>query len=75
MQLPTVFRPEISSWPPMYAWPRSVKRTLLAASILVVLVAYMLLAGGIIAGLAVLAERVSRQLNICVFSCKATLQA
>ena len=43
----------------MYAWPRSVKRALLTVSVLVVIVAYLLLAGGVIATLAVLAERVS----------------
>ncbi len=56
MQLPTVFRPQISSLPPMYAWPRSVKKALLAFSILMVIAAYILLAGGIIAALAVLAQ-------------------
>jgi hypothetical protein len=56
MQLPTVFRPQISSLPPMYAWPRSVKKALLTFSILVVIAAYILLAGGIIAALAVLAQ-------------------
>jgi hypothetical protein len=59
MQLPTVFRPTFTSLPPMYAWPRLVKRTVLALSVLAVVVAYMLLAGGIIAALAILAERVS----------------
>jgi hypothetical protein len=59
MQLPAVFRPAIQSFPPMYTWPRSVKRVLLALSIMVVLAAYVLLAGGVIATLAVLAERVS----------------
>jgi hypothetical protein len=43
----------------MYAWPRSVKQALLAFSVLVVIAAYILLAGGIIATLAILAERVS----------------
>ena len=59
MQLPTVFRPDIGSVPPMYAWPRSVKQALLACSVVVVIAAYILLAGGIIATLAILAERVS----------------
>ncbi len=58
MQLPTVFRPTIGSFPPMYAWPRSVKRLLLALSVLLVIGAYLLLAGGVIAALAVLAESV-----------------
>ncbi len=56
MQLPVVFRPSTVSLPPMYAWPRSIKRALLAFSVLLVIAAYMLLAGGIIAALAVLAE-------------------
>jgi hypothetical protein len=43
----------------MYAWPRFVKRTVLALSVLAVVVAYVLLAGGIIAALAILAESVS----------------
>jgi hypothetical protein len=59
MQLPTVFRPTFISLPPMYAWPRLVKRTVLALSVLAVVVAYILLAGGIITALAILAERVS----------------
>jgi hypothetical protein len=57
MQLPTVIRPAFL--PPMYAWPRMVKRIVLALSVLAVVVAYMLLAGGIVAALAVLADRVS----------------
>ena len=35
MQLPAVFQPTISSFPPMYAWPRFVKRILLAVSVVV----------------------------------------
>jgi hypothetical protein len=41
----------------MYAWPRAVKQLLLALSVLAVIAAYILLAGGIIAMLAVVAER------------------
>ena len=59
MQLPTVFRRDINTVPPMYAWPRSVKQVLLAFSVLVVIAAYILLAGGIIATLAVIAARAS----------------
>lgn len=59
MQLPTVFRSSVHPLPPMYAWPRSVKRTLLTLSVIAVVAAYLLLAGGLIATLAVLAERVS----------------
>ncbi len=56
MQLPAAFRPSMNSLPPMYAWPRSVKQVFLAAAIVGVLLAYALLAGGIIAILAVFAE-------------------
>ena len=56
MQLPTVFRPTFT---PMYAWPSFVKRTVLTLSVLAVIIAYVLLAGGIIAALAILAERAS----------------
>ena len=56
MQLPIVFQPQISSLPPMYAWPRPIKQVLLAVSVLVVIAAYIILAGGIIAALAVLAQ-------------------
>lgn len=59
MQLPTVFRSSSNPLPPMYVWPRKVKQTLLALSVAVVVAAYLLLAGGVIAALAVLAERVS----------------
>ncbi len=59
MQLPTVFRAPSQPLPPMYAWPRSVKRTLLVLSVLAVAVAYLLLAGGLVVTLAILAERVS----------------
>lgn len=43
----------------MYAWPRYVKRILLLLAVLAVLIAYVLLAGGVVAIMAVLAERVS----------------
>lgn len=59
MQLPTVFKPTFTSLPPMHAWPRFVKRMLLALAVLAVLVAYALLAGGIVAMVAILAERVN----------------
>ena len=60
MQLPTVFdRSSYPTLPPMYAWPRYVKRALLGLAILAVLTAYTLLAGGVVAILAVLAELVS----------------
>ena len=56
MQLPFVFRPPTTSIPPMYTWPRSLKRLLLAFLALTVVAAYVLLGGGIIAFLALLAE-------------------
>jgi len=59
MQLPTVVRPTINTMPPMYTWPRSIKRVILAVAVLLVITAYMLLAGGIIAILAVLAGQIS----------------
>jgi hypothetical protein len=43
----------------MYAWPRPLKRVLLALSVLAVLAAYVLLAGGVIAVLAILANAMS----------------
>jgi hypothetical protein len=58
MQLPTIFH-TTQPLPPMYAWPRSLKRVLLTLSVLVVIAAYLLLAGGVVAALAILAERVS----------------
>lgn len=59
MQLPTVFKPSLTSLPPMYTWPRFVKRMLLSLAILAVLVAYVLLAGGAVAIVAILAERLN----------------
>ncbi|MCB0191024.1 MAG: hypothetical protein KDJ65_03700 [Anaerolineae bacterium] len=57
MQIPAIFRPSSSSLPPLYTWPRSLKKTLLTFAVLIVIGAYMLLGGGIIAFLAILAER------------------
>ena len=55
MQLPTVFRPTYTP-PPMYAWPPAVKRTVLTFSVAAVVVSYLLLAGGLVAALAIFAE-------------------
>jgi len=55
MQLPAVFRPS-TSIPPMYTWPRSLKRLFLTLLICGIAGAYLLLGGGIIALLALLAE-------------------
>jgi hypothetical protein len=43
------------SAPPLHAWPDPIKRILLTFMVIMVLVAYMLLAGGIIIFLGVLA--------------------
>jgi len=57
MQLPVVSRSiMVLSVPPMYTWPRSVKRILLLSAVVGVVAAYVLLGGGIIAFLALLAE-------------------
>ena len=58
MQLPDLFRPSITatSVPPMYTWPRSLKRVLLLLAILAVIAAYVLLGGGILTFLALVAE-------------------
>ncbi len=56
MQLPVAFRSSGASVPPMYTWPRSIKRLLLAVLVLAVVGAYLLLAGGVIAFLALLAK-------------------
>jgi len=57
MQVPVVFRSQ-SSFPPMYTWPRSLKRLLLFVLVGAVVAAYLLLAGGVIGLLALLAEAV-----------------
>lgn len=59
MHLPTVTRPAFSMPPPMYTWSPLVKRVVLLLSLLAVAGAYILLAGGFVATLAILAERVS----------------
>jgi hypothetical protein len=46
----------VSSPLPLHAWPDPIKRILLTFMVVMVLVAYMLLAGGIIALLVVLAQ-------------------
>ena len=56
MQLPTVFNTPLTSLPPMYAWPRLVKRALFSLAVVAVLAAYVLLAGGVVTVLALLAE-------------------
>ena len=57
MQLPVFSRSIMDpSVPPMYTWPRSIKRALLFFAVIGVIAAYLLLGGGIIAFLAILAE-------------------
>lgn len=60
MQIPNLFRPSAISIRPLYLWPRSLKRVLLIVSVLAVVAAYLLMGGGIIAFLAVLAEWIGR---------------
>jgi hypothetical protein len=47
------------SGPPLYTWPDPIKRILLTFMVIMVLVAYMLLAGGIIAFLIILARGIT----------------
>lgn len=49
----------VSSPLPLHAWPDPIKRILLTFVVVTVLVAYMLLAGGIIAFLVMLAQSIS----------------
>ena len=46
------------SSPPLHAWSGPIKRTVLTFAVVMVLVVYMLLAGGIIAFLVVLARSI-----------------
>lgn len=55
MKLPILAPSSFVSVPPLHAWPDPIKRILLTFMVIMVLVAYMLLAGGIIAFLVVLA--------------------
>lgn len=55
MQLPTVLRPTIVL-PPMYTWPRLIKRIVFVFAVILVTAAYLLLAGGIVAGLILLLQ-------------------
>jgi hypothetical protein len=56
MELPTVTRLSFPTMPPLYAWPRFAKRALLVLTVVTVVGAYALLAGGALAALALLAE-------------------
>lgn len=58
MQLPTLIRPPAVSLPPMYTWPRFVKRSLLVISVLLVAAAYAFLTSGIVLVLVILADRI-----------------
>jgi hypothetical protein len=55
MKLSILAASSFVSSPPLHAWPDPIKRTLLTFMVVMVLVAYMLLAGGTIAFLVVLA--------------------
>jgi hypothetical protein len=56
MKMSSILAPSLFvSAPPLHAWPDPIKRILLTLMIVMVLVAYLLLAGGIIAFLVVLA--------------------
>ena len=56
MKLPMLTPSSFISAPPLHAWPDPIKQILLTFIVVTVLVAYMLLAGGIIAFLVVLAQ-------------------
>jgi hypothetical protein len=58
MELPTKFQITVPELPPLYLWPRRWKQVILALAILAVIIAYALLATGIIALLAILAEQI-----------------
>jgi hypothetical protein len=58
MQLPTVLRPTIAL-PPMYTWPRLIKRIVFVFAVILVTAAYLLLAGGIVAGLILLLQGIN----------------
>jgi hypothetical protein len=55
VQLPAAISSSFVSIPPMYTWPKAVKRLMLFGAVLIVIVAYALLGGGLIALLAVMA--------------------
>ena len=56
MKLSSILPPSsFVSAPPLHTWPAPIKRMLLTFIVVMVLIAYMLLAGGIIAFLVVLA--------------------
>ena len=56
MKLSILVPSSFISVPPLHAWPDPIKRILLTLMVVMVLVAYMLLAGGIIAFLIVLTQ-------------------
>jgi hypothetical protein len=56
MKLPMLTLSSFISAPPLHAWPDPIKQILLAFMVVTVLVAYMLLAGGVIAFLVMLAQ-------------------
>ena len=58
MKLPLLAPSLFVSSPPLHAWPDPIKRTVLTFAVVMVIVAYMLLAGSIIAFLVVLARSI-----------------
>lgn len=57
MEIPNSLQRLDLSLPPMHTWPRLVKRIVLAVSVLLILVAYGLVTGGIIVSLIMLARQ------------------
>jgi hypothetical protein len=55
MQLPAAITSSFISIPPMYTWPKTVKRLLLLGAVLTVIFAYLLLGSALIALLALMA--------------------
>jgi hypothetical protein len=55
MQMPEIMRPELSSIPPIYAWPKPLKRAVLVMAIGGCLIAYGLLLSGLVSALFLLA--------------------
>lgn len=56
MKLSVLAPSSFVSMPPLHAWPGPIKRTVLTFAVVMVLVAYILLAGGTIALLILLAQ-------------------
>jgi len=59
MKLSILAPPLFASGPPLHTWPDPIKRILLTFTVVLVIVAYMLLGGGIIAFLIMLARGIT----------------